>query len=107
MFEEEAVAEAVFYVRAHTAAGQHHIHDSLGCKQAYSHVSTYTAVKSSVEYGRGNSRVYPDSPSLLTADQFEVLAQVGAVAKETHFDDLHWEDAVPGDVCRGRHVRGV
>lgn len=44
-----------------------------------------------------------DGPALLTPDQFEVLAQVGAVAKETHFDDLPLQDVVPA----GRHRGGL
>lgn len=51
--------------------------------------------------------MYLDSPPLLTADQFEVLAHIGAVAKETHFDDLHWEDAFLADSCHGRHSGGI
>lgn len=51
--------------------------------------------------------IYPDRPALLTADQFEVLAQVGTVAEETHLDDLHREDAVPGDMRRRRKFRGI
>lgn len=35
--------------------------------------------------------VYLDSPFLLAADQLEVLAQVRAVAQETHLDDLDGE----------------
>lgn len=31
---------------------------------------------------------YLDNPSLLAADQLEVLAQVGAVAQKTHLNDL-------------------
>lgn len=51
--------------------------------------------------------VYPDSPALLTADQFEVLAQVGTIAEETYLDDLHRKDAVPGDMCCRRKFRGI
>lgn len=51
--------------------------------------------------------IYLDSPALLTANQFEVLPQVGAVAEEAHFDDLHWTDLLPSNGRRGRYIRGV
>lgn len=55
---------------------------------------------------------YLDSPSLLAADQLEVLAQVGAVAQETHLNDLDGESLLlvgsPGCAVGGVHrVRGA
>lgn len=52
-------------------------------------------------------RVYLDGPSLLTAHQLEVLAKVGAVAQETHFDNLDGEDTLLGQVRRRRHIQGT
>ena len=39
VFQEEAVAESVFYVRTHTATRQYHIYYSLGKKSANIEVS--------------------------------------------------------------------
>lgn len=49
--------------------------------------------------------MYLDGPSLLTAHQFEVLAEVGAVAQETHFDNLDGEDTLLGQGCCRRHIQ--
>lgn len=54
-----------------------------------------------------NGGAYLDRPALLTADQLEVLPQVGAVAEEADFDNLHREDAFPAQVHGGRHIRGI
>lgn len=55
---------------------------------------------------------YLDNPSLLAADQLEVLAQVGAVAQKTHLNDLDCEGLVlarsPGSAVGDIHrVRGA
>lgn len=45
VFEEEAVAEAVYYVWANAATGQHQVNDILGQKSAYSHVSGMIVIR--------------------------------------------------------------
>jgi len=48
------------------------------------------------------SSPHPDIPGTFTFDQFEVLAQVGAVAYEAHFKDFHPPSAfIP---CLGGHM---
>jgi len=49
-----------------------------------------------------HSSPHPDIPGTFTFDQFEVLAQVGAVAYEAHFKDFHHPSAfIP---CLGGHM---
>lgn len=50
------------------------------------------------------SSSHPDSPGTFTFDQFEGLAQVGAVADEAHFEDFHRPHAFILDGTGG-HLR--
>lgn len=94
VFEQQTVAFEEQDVGTKSSAVQDGLNNSLQNKITrqiphYDNRKMHFILHSSLMCKNARSSPHPDIPGTFTFDQFEVLAQVGAVAYEAHFEDFH------------------